>query len=438
MKKRLLGLILVLAWVVSLSIGWGTNTPLKSDDVKLQMAANPRPLTYQFVAEERVANFDEVKNADDWATQYPHVVASFKKGGEASQEDIKKYGVFAENGHSTLEQTFYAAYPDTPESFSVACLSCHSSGYEWAYEKYGDEVLNIKWLDVKADNPGMDFWSCYQCHGNKPGEILTTNSIYSSRITDDIPNFAPGEAVCAQCHTVFTGLEALTADLKGVYDVHKYGYDLDGIYNALVECTNQNPNQTNSTLGNAVIFDVEAGIKTYGTGSYLDVEMYQGSIHQRMKLSCVDCHMPVEIAEDGTEYRSHNASGSVYENLSAMTMCMSCHTSDEIQTTDDLVAYAKQLQDNTSERYFQVRAVQKELRDAILSAMEAGSNEERIQAARNAYSRGDFYLAYSKKTESDYVQGAVPGTTSIHNYSKVLEYYDKAEALFKEHTSALK
>lgn len=191
-------------------------------------AANPRPLTYQFVSEERAASFEEVKNADDWSEQYPHVVASFSRGGEASREDIDQYGVFAQNGHSTLEQTFFAAYPDTPESFSVACLACHSSGYEWAYEAYGDNVLDIVWANVKADHPGMDFWSCYQCHGNKPEEILTTNAINSGRIMDDIPNFAPGEAVCAQCHTVFTGLEALTSDLEGVYDVHKNGYDVDG------------------------------------------------------------------------------------------------------------------------------------------------------------------------------------------------------------------
>ncbi|MGI6692010.1 MAG: hypothetical protein ACOX63_14390 [Christensenellales bacterium] len=224
MKKRLIGLTIVLIWMLSLPIGY----VIHLRDVPPPMAANPRPLTYQFVSEERAASFEEVKNADNWSEQYPHVVASFSRGGEASREDIDQYGVFAQNGHSILEQTFFAAYPDTPESFSVACLACHSSGYEWAYEAYGDDVLDIVWANVKADHPGMDFWSCCQCHGNKPGEILTTNAIYSGRITDDIPNFAPGEAVCAQCHTVFTGLEALTSDLEGVYDVHKNGYDVDG------------------------------------------------------------------------------------------------------------------------------------------------------------------------------------------------------------------
>lgn len=432
--KRLVGFIIVVVLVLGCSLVLAP----KQEAAQPRMAKNPQPLTSVFVPEERAENFEDIKNADDWQKQFPHVVASFTEGGKASPEDINKYGIFAENGHSTLEQTFVAAYPNTPESFSVACLSCHSSGYEWAYEKYGDQVMAIKWSDVKGDNPGMDFWSCYLCHGNKPGEVLATNTIYSSRITDDIPKFAPGEAVCAQCHTVFTGLEALTSDLEGVYDVHKNGYDLDGIYDALVECTSSNPNQSNDALGDGVIFDEETGIKTYGTGSYLDIEMYQGSIHQKAGLSCVDCHMPVEIAKDGTEFRSHNASGSVFENPAALSMCMLCHTSDTVKTTDDLVAFTKQLQEHAGERYFQVRDVQKELRDAILTAIQAGKNEELIQAARDAYSRGDFYLAYSKKTESDYIQGAVPGTTSIHNYSKVLEYYSKAEALFKEQIDSLR
>jgi nitrite reductase (cytochrome c-552) len=293
-------------------------------------------------------------------------------------------------------------------------------------------------MDVKEDNEGMDFWSCYQCHGNNPASTLTTNSIYSSRITDDIPMFAPGEAVCAQCHTVFTGLEVLTAELEGVYDVHKYGYDLEGIYDALVESTNKNPNQSNDALLDAVVYDKETGIKLYGTGSYLDVEMHQGSIHQKMGLSCVDCHMPIEVAEDGTVYRSHNASGSVFESQAAMNMCMTCHTNNEIKTTDDLIAYTKKLQADATDRYFEVREVQKGLRDAIIAAMAAGLDEELIQDARDAYSRGDFYLAYSKKTEADYVEGAVPGTTSIHNYDKVLDYYDKAEEMFKKHTENLK
>ena len=259
MKKRIIGLTLILGWVVALSVAYVIGP---ENTAELPLAANPRPLTHTFVPEERAATFEEVKNADDWSKVYPHVVASFRKGGEASQADIDKYGIFAQNGHSTLEQTFFAAYPNTPESFSVACLACHSSGYQWAYETYGDDVLNIKWSDVKAKHPGMDFWSCYQCHGNKPGEVLTTNVIYSNRITDDIPKFAPGEAVCAQCHTVFTGLEVLTSDLEGVYDVHKYGYDLDSIYNALMECTNKNPNQSNDALLDAVVFDEKTGIKT--------------------------------------------------------------------------------------------------------------------------------------------------------------------------------
>ena len=92
-----------------------------------------------------------------------------------------------------------------------------------------------------------------------------------------------------------------------------------------------------------------------------------------------------------------------------MNMCMACHTTQDIRTTDDLIAYTKQLQNDASERYFQVRDTQKELRDAIIAAMDAGLSEELIQAARDAYSRGDYYLAYSKKTEGDYIQGAVPG-----------------------------
>lgn len=443
MKKgrNLLGLILILGLVLSSLVGCGTNetADVPSVEEETEEVSNGlRPLTFEFVPESRVENFEDVKNFEDWASACPHVVESFLKGGEASQEAIDAHGIFAESGHSKLEQTFYESYPTTPESFSVACLSCHSSGYEWAYEKYGDDVLNITWMDVKEDNEGMDFWSCYLCHGNNPASTLTTNSIYSSRITDDIPKFAPGEAVCAQCHTVFTGLEVLTAELEGVYDVHKYGYDLEGIYDALVESTNKNPNQSNDALLDAVVYDKETGIKLYGTGSYLDVEMHQGSIHQKMGLSCVDCHMPIEVAEDGTVYRSHNASGSVFESQAAMNMCMTCHTNNEIKTTDDLIAYTKKLQADATDRYFEVREVQKGLRDAIIAAMAAGLDEELIQDARDAYSRGDFYLAYSKKTEADYVEGAVPGTTSIHNYDKVLDYYDKAEEMFKKHTENLK
>lgn len=443
-KKRI-GLVLMLSLALAISTGCGEKKPGDQGQTdgaqetsESAKAANPRPLTYEFKAENRAASFEEVKSADDWMEQYPHVVESYRRGGEASEEAIAEHGIFAQNGHSTIEQTFVASYPETPESFSVACQACHSSAYQWSYEEYGDDVLNIPWNDVKDEHAGVDFWSCYQCHGNQPGEILTTNSFYSECISNDIDKFAPGEAVCAQCHTVFTGLEALTSDLEGVYDVHKNGYDLDGIYDALVASTNKNPNQSNDALGDAVIFDEEAGIKTYGTGSYLDVEMHQGSVHQKMGLSCVDCHMPIETAEDGTVYRSHNASGSVFESQAAMDMCMACHTAGDIQTTDDLIAYTKGLQDAATERYFQVREVQKELRAAIIEAMAAGKDEGLIQAARNAYSRGDYYLAYSKKTEADYVQGPVPGTTSIHNYDQVMGYYDKAEAMFKEHTAALK
>ena len=59
--------------------------------------------------------------------------------------------------------------------------------------------------------------------------------------------------------------------------------------------------------------------------------------------------------------------------------------------------HIQKLQADATDRYFEVREVQKGLRDAIIAAMAAGLDEELIQDARDAYSRGDFYLAYSKR-----------------------------------------
>lgn len=388
-----------------------------------------------FVESNHVENYEDIKHVDDWEDVYPHQVESFRKGGEATEEAIEKFGEFAKTGHAQIENTFHHAYG---KEFTAACLSCHSGDFPWIYEDLEDEVLTTPWEDIKDDYPETDFWSCYTCHGNEPGKILTTNNTYHDKVSNSIDDYDPGEATCGQCHTVFTGLESVTSDLEGVYDVHKNGDDLDGIFDALVEGYEKNPNKTNDALLDGVVYDEESGIKTYGNGAYLDLEMHQGSPHQKMGMSCIDCHMPIVEAEDGTKYRDHNVSESVFEKEEVLNNCMACHKSDEIETTDDLVAWTKDLQAKATVRYDEVVENLDRLRDEIIAGMERGVDEKTLDDARMAYARATYYIAYSTKTSSDYIEGHVPGVTSIHNYKKVNEYYDKAIDLANEHIDILK
>ena len=136
--------------------------------------------------------------------------------------------------------------------------------------------------------------------------------------------FSTGEAVCGQCHMLFTANAYLHPEYRG-QDFYKYGTEADELRQAMREIYDANPIAAEDAGIGTPYIDEETGAWIYGWGAHPVLEAFQGSKHQSMGVDCVSCHMQKTTAEDGTTYTNHFAAGSPLENPEAVEYCLTCH-----------------------------------------------------------------------------------------------------------------
>ena len=177
------------------------------------------------------------------------------------------------------------------------------------------------------------------------------------------------------------------------------------------------------------VVDEPTGIKMVSM-NHPQIEVFQGSIHQSMGLTCIDCHMTQATDEKGEGYTSHNASGSVAENDAAMEKCLTCHkTQNDINTVDDMRAFLKENQDDQAKRQNEVDAKLSALYDGILAAVNGGGvDADDLEAAKDKYSLANWYVKEQQGNLFDPVDGA----QIAHNPETLRQCLERADALIDE------
>ncbi len=358
----------------------------------------------------------------DWVNTYPEVYESFKLGATVIKDD----GSNRTHSHANLMETctnqVAAKYSDMSVYFNTVtmrCLFCKSDDALELYNKYGDDAFEMSYNEVI----GMveDMWGCYMCHENEPGKKVTATIPFWVPLTANTPNPVPAaDSTCGQCHNAlgaFRALEGLTVEMMESFTPYKYGYKADDMRRAFTE-------QPANVTGTSV--DKETGLVTYTMG-HPDVEIFQGSTHQSMGLSCYSCHMP-ETTKDGKTYRSHDASGSPLTNEAAMQSCLSCHSngkivSEPVDSADGMVNFVKGKQGEIAALENKVNEDVKKLYDLVLAAVQGGASDADLEQAREAYTTAKFYSNFCRggATES--------GVKSPHNYDEMKDLLTRAQDL---------
>lgn len=240
---------------------------------------------------------------------------------------------------------------DDPEKTDVAlkCVACKTSRFMDFYEKDGLTAYTDRILD--ADSMKVingEYWDCYSCHVVKDGQWVNqanaawANEKFAPNVSKFMQSLNPKEAVCVQCHNTVSPRAYITDEAtQASYDPYRYGPGLDERYKAMVE-------------DGIYVTDEATGVKMV-TMNHPQIEVFQGSNHQAMGLTCIDCHMTQAEAEDGSTYTSHNASGSVAENDAAMEKCLTCHTNKSgVSTVEEMRAFLKENQAAQAQRHNEV------------------------------------------------------------------------------------
>lgn len=304
------------------------------------------------------------------------------------------------------------------------CLSCKTT-------KFNDMVAENGWmaqlnsydLDTLTES---DMWDCMMCHAdiNDPAGTLGARAVGFKRVGGTLAQtLDPHQAVCAQCHTAtgfwLDGINDGKLDLDSDVEIdpYKYGTDPGSMLKLLKEYADEDSKR---------YIDKDHGIYIYLSFTEPHhVEIFQGSAMAEAGLNCTDCHMPTIAETDGTEFTSHDASGSPLDNMSSLKTCLNCHKSDEVKSVADMQAFAGAAQDRFNARKAELQTKLDGLKDAIVAADEAGADQATLDAARQAYADATAYHSYTRPSV-------------VHNPMTVYEWLDEEEKIIDDAMELLK
>ena len=315
------------------------------------------------------------------------------------------------------------------DGIPIACGSCHMSNYTEFVAEHGDEVVMM--TDASFD---VEWMGCGVCHSADLTAGVHANTVYKDAFIKDFGKYIPEEdAVCGQCHMVFPGTHVMMPEYYGTMDLYKYGIEPEGILRAYKEAFAENPAVPTPEMM-ALFFhvgmtryDEPIGAFIYGWDNETALEMYQGSTHQKMGLTCTDCHLPTVKAPDGTIYTEHYACEPLASE-EAMTTCLSCHKARGIASTDDMRIFvagkAKELGAMQAEVHTNLDTLYALLAEATANG---GVDEQVLTAARDAYTDAYFYYVFERADD----HGADDGAKAAHNFMGSMELLDKANKMLQ-------
>lgn len=317
-----------------------------------------------------------------------------------------------ETGEWLLQQpSEYDSY-----GFATRCYACKSVKFNDLYDQYGSEAFAMVADKEKQDFIGHEIWGCGSCHAdgmNPTSEVDSQHIYFNTVIRDDGDMLSPGEKVCAQCHN--GSLTGACKDDKFFTEEcapWRYGYDADSLLKAAIEDGFEGAD--------------EDGILSCFGGHY-DFEFFQNSTHDSLGLDCTSCHMPTSTAEDGTTYTDHDASQSPLENKTSLEFCLTCHSSQGIESTDQMVEMVQGKQQEYATRMENLRSKTDLLEKNLRAAKQNGTiDDATFEKANDALAHATFYLGLLKGGYSDY------GIKAIHNPTAAADMLSRGESSVDE------
>ena len=348
--------------------------------------------------EGRIAQPTPNLSWEKWYSQYPDQVDSFFDGADEVEGDGKVHS------HALL----YATVPESGDvnhsggavhnpamGTGIRCFSCKSTLATQIVDEKGYAGMNEAWADYEDQ---IDWWDCGLCHTDGvPGAELAyggaTGQLFSSSLLDTLP---AEQAVCGQCHNIVGAQyvspfmmpdlqEKLASGEVSIDDVdpYRYGIDPDAIMKAMLED------------GYQMSVDEATGIATFSS-NHPEVELFQGSVHEQLGMSCISCHMPQKTNEEGETYTSHNASSTPFENEEALEYCLTCHADQGVEDTAGMKQVILDAQADHRGLEETIEAKQAELYAAISQAVADGSvDEEVLDQVRETYTRATWWVKYA-------------------------------------------
>lgn len=351
---------------------------------------------------------------EEYIDVFPDQVNSFLSGTTEAEPENDNYV----HSHATLaEHVEPMLNLDANPQESMGCTACKSTDFNALYAEEGKAAFAEEGSEYIGQGK---YWDCNICHEDEPGSTLRPGlvlyQLYGSKTM--LPNISVEEALCGQCHNALgqygrSRAANFEGDLADI-DPYRYGLDPDGLKKAALE----DGLPTND--------DSDTGTSTY-TAQHPDIEIFQGSVHERLGLTCVDCHMPKKTNENGNQYTSHDASSTPLENDEALEFCLTCHKDQGVDDIEEMRQFILDAESDLADKESQVQEKLATLKELLTDATSNGGiDDASLEQAREAYSTATWYYTYAHGSAER------PGQKAAHNPSGEREYQDKAIAMLDE------
>lgn len=363
-----------------------------------------------------------IVNPEEWKDKFPQIYASFMKtstmgdditenselGGSHPIDYLEKYPNIAilYEGIGFAKEYYearghYYALEDvmniTRPKKGASCLACKTAEYEKLYVENGDELFLMDFQKTAQD---IEFGiTCYNCHRNTPGEGVQTTSV---QFNNAVPNLEsqlkPGTQACAQCHVEYY----MDKETNAVILPWDNGTDIDQIetyYDDMGFSDWEHP-RTGTPL-----------IKV----QHPETEMYAGSLHDSMTVSCADCHMP-RVTENGEEYKSHWVTSPLKTPTES---CGKCHSNN----IEGIVTAVENIQKDVEQQEVEVSDMLVKLVSDFAKAIEDKKlDDAQIDELRSLHRKAQYRW--------DFV--FVENSTGFHNPGKARNALEEAKTYAQE------
>jgi len=381
----------------------GDLAPLSREDIK-----------YLNVESPEATSKDGTVNANDWSAVYPEIVLTWRDNEKNSyvtdylEQDpylvniYEGYGFARDYGSARGHEYCLTDVHKTQRPHPKAnCLTCKTPNFAKLVNDQGVGVYSMPFEEVEAQME--ESVSCYTCHGNEAGNgglRVVTHSYVNKALGNNVNSIDPSTLACGQCHIeyYFTPEDSETMmpyhDVTGMSpDAILAYYDAMGFKDWVQEST-----------GTPMLKTQHPEMETFLQGKHAAL------------LNCADCHMPMDMADNGTVYHSHTLV-SPLDSPVLLSTCTTCHGDT------DMTKLVRGIQERVTARETEVGNKLSEFKDALASAVSEGKKSESdLDALRKLHREAQWYFDYCYVENSE----------GAHNSELSMRCLDTSEAKIDE------
>ena len=395
-KKIIKILIAIAIIVVAVALIGGIFGPDIMYHIKNRGALGPltrEDIQYQNVQTPQATSKDGTVNASDWQSTYPNIVASM--GANSNNYTIvsyleqdpylvniyEGYGFAKEYGSARGHEYTLQDVASTARPHPLAnCLTCKTPNFTKLVNDLGVGVYTMDFNEVLSMME--ENISCYNCHGNdagSAGQIVITHSYVHEALGSNVATIDPATLSCGQCHIEYYFTPADKETMMPYSSVATMTPEaILEYYDTMV--------MPDGTVGFYDWVQPSTGAKLL-KAQHPEMETYLQGKHASL-LNCADCHMAIEMADDGTVYHSHLLE-SPLENKTLLSTCVQCHGDT------DMVSMVRRIQDRVTDRETEVGNKLSALNDALADAVSAGKKTEaELDQVRKLYREAQWFFDF--------------------------------------------